>query len=248
VKKLLTLFFLFFISFSIYSQESLINISGNISVTNNGISLVPSFSLEKPASIINLNFSAKKLSFEPDLRFSLEGKPWSFLFWWRYKVTNKNSRFNLRIGAHPALNFKEKTFYTSTNNPITSIVARRFIATEVVPNFKLTNNISIGIYYLLSFGLDETVKKTNFLTFNSSFQKLKLSKDFNLSFTPQVYYLKMDDRDGFYFTSNFSLRHNKIPFSISSIINKELKSNIFGSKNFNWNLSLVYYFNILNKT
>ena len=242
MKNKLTLFF-FFITIITYSQESLINISGNISVTNNGISLVPSFSLEKPASIINLNFSSNKLSFEPDLRFSLEGKPWSFLFWWRYKVTNNNSRFNLRIGAHPALNFKEKTFNTSTN-----IVARRFIATEVVPNLKLTNNISIGIYYLLSFGLDETVKKTNFLTFNSSFKKLKLSKDFNFSFTPQVYYLKMDERDGFYFTSNFSLRYDKIPFSISSIINKELKSNILGSKNFNWNLSLVYYFNNLNKT
>ena len=242
MKNKLTLFF-FFITIITYSQESLINISGNISVTNNGISLVPSFSLEKPASIINLNFSSNKLSFEPDLRFSLQGKPWSFLFWWRYKVTNNNSRFNLRIGAHPALNFKEKTFNTSTN-----IVARRFIATEVVPNLKLTNNISIGIYYLLSFGLDETVKKTNFLTFNSSFKKLKLSKDFNFSFTPQVYYLKMDERDGFYFTSNFSLRYDKIPFSISSIINKELKSNILGSKNFNWNLSLVYYFNNLNKT
>ena len=237
MKNKLTLFF-FFITIITYSQESLINISGNISVTNNGISLVPSFSLEKPASIINLNFSSNKLSFEPDLRFSLQGKPWSFLFWWRYKVTNNNSRFNLRIGAHPALNFKEKTFNTSTN-----IVARRFIATEVVPNLKLTNNISIGIYYLLSFGLDETVKKTNFLTFNSSFKKLKLSKDFNFSFTPQVYYLKMDERDGFYFTSNFSLRYDKIPFSISSIINKELKSNILGSKNFNWNLSLVYNFN-----
>lgn len=99
MKKNLILFFLF-ITINTYSQESLINISGNISVTNNGISLVPSFSLEKPASIINLNFSSNKLSFEPDLRFSLEGKPWSFLFWWRYKVTNNNSRFNLRIGAN----------------------------------------------------------------------------------------------------------------------------------------------------
>ena len=247
MKKLLILFVFFFISFSIYSQENLINISGNVSVTNNGISLVPTFSLDKPAAIINLNFSAKKLSFEPDLRFSLEGKPWTFMFWWRYKVINKESRFKLRLGAHPALNFKEKTLYTSTNNPVTSIVARRFITTEVVPNYKLTDNISVGIYYLLGFGLDETVKKTNFLTLNTSFQKLRLFQNFNFSFTPQIYYLKTDDRDGFYFTSNFSLRHNNFPFSISSIINKEIKSDVLGSKNFNWNLSLVYYFDILNK-
>jgi aryl-alcohol dehydrogenase-like predicted oxidoreductase len=45
-------------------------------VTNNGISLVQTFSLGKPAAIVTLSIGKGKLSFEPDLRFSLKEKPW----------------------------------------------------------------------------------------------------------------------------------------------------------------------------
>jgi hypothetical protein len=51
--------------------------SGSASVTNNGISIVPSFSLGKPAAIFNLSLTKKRFSVEQDLRFSLAGKPWS---------------------------------------------------------------------------------------------------------------------------------------------------------------------------
>jgi len=34
----------------------------------------------------------KRLSFDPMFRFSLEGKPWTFIFWFRYQVLN-NDRF-----------------------------------------------------------------------------------------------------------------------------------------------------------
>lgn len=39
------------------------------------------------------------------MRFALEGKPWSFIFWLQYKAI-EIERFSLRLGAHPALNFK----------------------------------------------------------------------------------------------------------------------------------------------
>jgi len=57
--------------------------SGAISVTNNGISIIPSFSLGKPAAIFIFSMAKRKFSFEPDIRFSLKGKPWSFVFWSR---------------------------------------------------------------------------------------------------------------------------------------------------------------------
>ena len=74
-----------FISSTIFSQDSnnvnLINhISGRIATTNNGISLIPTFSLGKPALLFTLSLGKNKLSFEPDFNFSLEGKPWSMLF------------------------------------------------------------------------------------------------------------------------------------------------------------------------
>ena len=60
---------------------------------------------------------------------------------------------------------------------------------------------------------------------------------------PQLYYLKLDAQDGFYFTSSFTIVKKNFPLSVSAIINKEIKSNIRGSKNLIWNVSLVYAFN-----
>src|SRR5712671_4907165 len=80
------------------STKSISHFSGSVSVTNNGISLIPTFSLGKPATIFNLSMSKGKLSFEPELRFALEGKPWSFLFWWRYKLL-KSDKFMINVGA-----------------------------------------------------------------------------------------------------------------------------------------------------
>ena len=55
--------------------------SGQVTVTNNGISLIPSFSLGEPAALFNLSMGRGRFSFDPELRFALEGKPWSFIFW-----------------------------------------------------------------------------------------------------------------------------------------------------------------------
>lgn len=86
-----------------------VNVSGHlggaVTVTNNGISFIPTFSLGKPAAIFDLNMGKKRLGFEPQFRFSLEGKPWSFLFWWRYKLI-KTNKVSVTLGAHPALSFK----------------------------------------------------------------------------------------------------------------------------------------------
>ena len=47
---------------------------GAVTVTNNGISFIPTFSLGKPAVIFDMAVG-RKLTFEPQFRFSLEGKP-----------------------------------------------------------------------------------------------------------------------------------------------------------------------------
>ena len=100
------------------------------------------------------------------------------------------------------------------------------------------------MYYLYSRGIDNgTTRNTHFLTLNASFSDIRLSKLFYLKFTPQVYYLKMDQQDGVYFTSAFTLANRKISLSISSVINKIIQTNITASQNFVWNVSLIYSFN-----
>ncbi len=240
------LFFIFFLTshFSFGQQEdstkAISHFSAAVSATNNGISLLPNFSLGKPAVIFNMAMGKKKLSFEPEMRFAMTGKPWSFLFWWRYKVV-KTNKFSFNIGAHPAIAFKEKTFIND-GEPKTVLAAQRFFAGELSPNYTLTKNISVGVYYLHSFGLDKDVtKNTDFVALRSSFSDIKISKQLVLKIAPQVYYLKLDNKDGIYTSATITLSKKDSPFFISSIISKSIESNI-GGKDFVWNVSLHYAF------
>jgi hypothetical protein len=224
------------------SAKSISDFSGAVSVTNNGISIVPSFSLGKPAVIFNISLGKNRFSFEPDIRFSLAGKPWSMLFWGRYKLVT-NHKFQMNVGTHLGLNFQTSVLPINGDSSEVT-VTRRYLAGELFPRYSLTKNISVGIYYLYSHGLDAgTIGNTHFITFNTNFSNIKLSDQFFIRFNPQFYYLKLDTQDGFYFTSTFTVAKKNFPLSVSSTINKKINSNITGSKNLLWNVSLVYAFN-----
>ena len=217
------------------------NFGGAVTVTNNGISFIPTFSLGKPAMIFDMAVG-RKLTFEPQFRFSLEGKPWSFLFWWRYKVL-RTDKFFFNTGAHLGLAYK--TIGVSANGEIKDVqTVNRYLASELSPNYLITKNISIGMYYLYSRGIDpDATRNTHFLTLNASFSDVKLSGQYFLKFVPQVYYLRMNQSDGFYITSSLTLAKRNSPFSLSGMFNKIIQTDISASKNFVWNLSLVYRFN-----
>ena len=224
------------------STKSISHFSGSVSVTNNGISIVPTFSLDKPAAIFMLSVGKDRLSFEPDIRFSLSGKPWSFLFWARYKLVT-NDKFQMNAGTHLGLNFRRSVLPINGDSSEVN-VARRYLAGELYPRYLLTKNISLGIYYLYSHGIDEgTIGNTHFITLNTNFSNIKLSNHFFMKFNPQFYYLKLDAQDGFFFTATTSLAKRNFPLSLSSTVNKRIESNIAGNKNLVWNTSLVYSFN-----
>lgn len=224
------------------SAKTIHHLGGAVTVTNNGISLLPTFSLGKPAVLFDMNVGNKRLSFEPQFRFSLEGKPWTFLFWWRYKLL-KTNRFAINVGAHPAIAF---TTTPVSINGVTSetIVAQRYLAAEFSPNYFITNDISIGIYYLYGHGFEEgATKNTHFLTINSNFSNIKLSKQFYMKVVPQVFYLKMDEKDGYYVTATLTLAKRNFPLSLQSILNQTIESHIPAKSDFVWNVSLIYSFN-----
>lgn len=121
-------------------------------------------------------------SFEPDMRFALEGKPWAFVFWYRYKAIEKE-RFSLRIGAHPALNFR--TVNVIRNGVAEELLeSRRYLAAEIVPSYKISEKVSVGMYYLRGQGFDDGLKTTNFLVLNSAFTNLYISEKFYFNVSP----------------------------------------------------------------
>lgn len=247
IKKVLLILILLNLSRFLFSQktDSMIvagHFGGSVTVTNNGISFIPNFTLGKPAAIFELSVGKGKLSFEPQFRFALEGKPWSIVFWWRYRLL-KTEKLQITIGAHPALAFKTMTL-TSDSLLKKYIVTQRYLAAELAPYYFITKNISFGIYYFYGHGIDkDAVKYTHMLSARTNFSFIRLSGEFFMRFYPQVYYLKMEEKDGFYFSSSLTLARTDFPVSISAMINTPINTNISAGNKFIWNASLIYTFN-----
>lgn len=222
-------------------RDSTLFFRGSWSVTHNGFSFIPSFSLGKPAAIMDVAVGNKRLSFEPQFRFALEGKPWSFIFIYRYKLINR-SRFQLMLGGHlPSIAFNTQP--DSSNGVVRDVmVSRRFLAGELAPTYWLSKNTSIGLYFLRGHGFDSgSIRDSHFLGLRSNFNYIKLTKRIFARFAPQFYYLKTDDTDGIYVTYSLIMAMKDFPLSISNIVNRAIQSDI-PAKDFDWNVSLIYSF------
>ncbi|ERM81183.1 hypothetical protein P872_20310 [Rhodonellum psychrophilum GCM71 = DSM 17998] len=225
---------------SIDSAKMERNFGGAAGVTNNGISLLPTFSLNQPAGFVMLNMG-NRLSFDPEFHFSLEGKPWTVLLWLRYKLI-RNEKFKLTVGAHPGLLFVPQNLMIN-GQPRDVITTERYLASELAPNYFITPHTSIGFYYLRGMGFAESaVQNTNFLTFNANFRKIALYENFYLRLNPQVYYLKMDELDGFFASSTLTLAKKDFPLSFQMLANKSISTKIPDISALLWSLSLIYSF------
>lgn len=231
-------------SISSFSQESPqpnpTQIQGSMSITNNGISIVPSFSLEKPATVFNMSIAKGRFSFDPELAFSLEAKPWYSLFWLRYNLSPKQSKFNMNVGTHLGLNFVNIPF-PNAKDSIHIQKTDRYLVLEIFPRYKFSKHLTMGVYYLRSHGLDPaTLNALNFVTLYTDISQIQLSKKATLGISPQLYYLNIDGNHGYYLTSEISLSLQNFPVIIKSTMNKTFETKVEGSKPFLWNIKLVY--------
>ncbi len=250
IKKTLFILIITFISASAQDKDSskTLFIAGNINLTNNGFSFIPLFSLGKPATTFNLSLGGKRLSFDSQLRFDLDGmRPWSFLFGWSYRLI-QNKKFNVRLGSFfPAYAFNNLE-YTRQSNNINVLTPQRYFIWNTFMSYNISNKINIGVYYLNGRGLEkiDQTRSGNFISLRLFANKLNISKSISLNLNPEFYFLKIDNNDGVYVASTFSLHHIKTPIFISSTINKAINSNL-NAKTFDWNIAINYKFKTLYK-
>ncbi|MEZ5072487.1 MAG: hypothetical protein R2751_16355 [Bacteroidales bacterium] len=210
-----------------------VSLSGSAGITNNGISLIPNFSLGDPATLFNVSVSKGRLSFASDFNFSLEAKPWYILYWARYQLVDAE-KFKLGTGTHLGLNFLSSTMQYE-----------RYWVIDLTPTYILSRKVSLGAYYLHSRGLDPgTVGASHFLTLQVNVTNIQIVKDFHLGFNPQIYFLKQDDPHGFYATSTLSLSKQDFPLTLVALINQPLRTEIVAGNEFVWNLSLLYTYSL----
>lgn len=232
---------------AVYSQQadstkSTISFSGSVGITNNGFSIIPTFSLNSPAFIILPSWRKKRFSFDPDIRLVPNGSKGGMVFWLRYRLIERK-KFSLRIGAHPAFSFVRKTI-DDNGKPLEITELLRFAAGEVVPAFEITPNWRVEATYFHGSALQKYGPRyADVLFLNTSISNIKLSKHLRFQFIPMVYFLDTDGYRGNYLLVTGILSHKNFPFSIQSAINQTLSSDIPGNKDFMWNIMLNYNFN-----
>lgn len=244
MKRILSGLVYVFLASSLNAQQNdstiLNDFSAAVTVQSKGISTIPNLTLGKPAAIFNLKLG-RKLSFEPEFRFALEGKPWAIVFWWRYKPWI-NRKFTLDISANHALSFK--TIADSSSERSQEIIrTTRYLVGALTPNYQVNKYIGIGMYLFYARGIEEYItRNTYMLAFRPSISNIPLTKKIVARIGPEVYYLIMDDNDGVFFNARFLLSKKNSPLSVSALINTPIKSNIPSDYNFLWNVGLTYTF------
>lgn len=226
---------------SVDTTQIVTTFSGSVGITNNGFSIIPTFSLNRPATIINLAWRRKRFSFEPDIRLVSDASKGGMLWWLRYKLVNQK-RFGLRLGAHPAFTLIHRNI---TDNGISTEITEmlRFAAFEVVPSYQINKKIGLSAMYLQGHGLQKHgPQNTKVLFLNTAFTGLELGQKASFNFFPSVFFINTDGYTGSYFTLTTVLSHKKLPFSINSTINQTFKSDIPNNKYFMWNIGLYYNF------
>lgn len=228
------------------SSKNVSTFSGNIGITNNGFSIIPTFSLNHAAIVTNFSFRKRNFSFEPDIRLVPDAKKGSMLWWVKYRIVD-NKKFGLRVGAHPAFTLIQRQ---DTENGKTQEITEmlRFAAFEVVPSYQFTKKFGASLMYLEGHGLQKHGPQlTRVLFFNTSITNIGLSKELYFNVFPSLYYLSTDGYNGSYLSATVALGHRKSPFSLQSSINQTFKSNVPGNKDFMWNVTLNYSFLKINK-
>jgi hypothetical protein len=217
------------------------NLGAVITLTNKGISSIPNLTLGKPAVIFLLS-AGKKLRFEPEFRFAMEGKPWMLIFWGRYDLLN-NDKFFIKMRANTSVLFN--TITIPAGDATEKIMkASRTLTGDLVVNYFITKNITISPYYMYAYGVEKNaLKNTHYLALRSGFSNIKLSDNVFMVFSPSVYFLKIDKNSGYYFNSTISINKRNFPFSVSALVNKTITTKIPIGENFLWNVNLIYTFN-----
>lgn len=214
---------------------------GAVTLQSKGISTIPNLTLGKPAMTFDM-VMGRKLTFEPQFRFSLKGEPWAIVFWWRYKILTDNK---FTMDARVNYSFSFKTISGEIGGTSQEYLrATSYLAGALSPNYQFNKYLGIGMYLFMNHGIEKFITQyTYMLSLRPGISNIPLAKSFVARFGPEVYYLKMDENDGVFLNATLSISKKNFPFSLSALLNKPLNSNIPSEYDLLWNVGLTYTFN-----
>jgi len=223
------------------TKEKISNFSFFVTAQTKGISTIPNLTLGKPAAIFDMKMG-RKLTFEPQFRFALTGKPWAMVFWWRYNPTISR-KLKMIFSTNYSFSYKTITV-ASSGEPQEILRTTRYLVGAIEPVYQVSNHIDIGMYFFYNYGIEKFITRNIWMvSFRPGFSNIPVTKNIVARINPEVYYLKMDKTEGVYLNARFAVSKKDFPLAITGLINKPLKSNIPSDYDFLWNAGLSYTFN-----
>jgi len=134
-----------------------------------------SLTLGRPAAVFDMKMG-RKLTFEPQFRFSIDGKPWAMVFWWRYYGSIGNK---LRITLHTnySLSYKNITSYTSSGASQEIIRTTRYLVGAIAPNYQANKYIGVGMYLFYNWDIEKfIIRNTWIASFRPTISNIPITK------------------------------------------------------------------------
>ena len=235
-----SLCFLLIISIT-WSQEpadsagSRLEAEATISLNSNGIAYIPAFSLDKPAIIGAFSLAKGRFSYDPQLSYGLDLKPWIIDNWFHYRIVDRPV-FELKAGGVISAFFSE---YETEEE--TLLRAQKYLAAELVGTYSFTPVSSIAFTYLIDRGQDPGTINGHFYNLQAERSEIRLGKKGLLLARLQLFYIDYSgENDGLFTAAYISASTRNFPLSVFFQGIQHIWTNIDPSPGFKWNAGLAY--------
>jgi hypothetical protein len=242
MRKTLSLLLLFIFT-SAYSTEkqdstkSKLKFFGNVSINSNGMAPIPSFSLGKPAIIATLTLQKKRFSYDPQVAYGLDMRPWIIDNWVHYRLIYK-PKFELRTGFDFSMFFSE---YDAGDYTI--LQGEQYLTFEIAGAFKFSPRSILTLMYWSDNGQSHGSLKGNFYNMVYERNDIEIGESILFAASLQLFYIGYTgNNDGLFVSPRVASSVRSIPLSLFFQATQAITSNIEPYPGFRWNAGLAYIF------
>jgi len=163
-------------------------LSGVITLTSNGISQIPAYSLDKPAISAFFYLKLKRFSYEPDINYGIDGRPWGMGNSFMYLVADKKKlKFKSGLALGLAFSYPE---VLQGGEMIKINKSERYLIAKFIPSYLISNKTTLSINYWNAHNLEQkSINSINFLSAVLSILNVSVSQRIYCSIFPQIFYL-----------------------------------------------------------
>lgn len=214
-----------------------LEVSGEVTLNSNGIAPIPAFALGEPTIMANITLKKNRFSYNPQLSYGLNLKPWIIDNWFRYQWIEQ-PKFEMRTSFNISMFFSE---YVTPNEVVWR--GQRYVALELAGKYKLSDKTSFSLMAWYDKGLDTGTITGYFFNFVFDQSDIGIGKHVLLAINLQTFYIDYTDlNDGLFISPKISGSVRKIPAFLFWQGILPLTSNISPYPDFQWNIGLGYSF------